>query len=496
LRLCKAYYTGRDGTNHKSKRWYVEFRDHRDKVHRVRAFEDKRASQAFADKLQQLVSCHISGAGPDPELTRWLEMLPNRILERFGRLGLLDANRVASTKPLRDHLDDYEKSLRDSGATAEYVQKTVNRVRAVLDGVAVTFLSELSASAVMGVLARMREKGRRKAGSDQKTESKGLGAKSSNHYLAAVKGFGNWLVKDRRATENPLAHLSGLNAKADRRHVRRALDLDELRRLLAAARSGPGRCEMDGESRHWLYRLALETGLRSNELRSLTRASFDSDATQPTVKIDAANAKNRKAATLPLRSETAAELRALLGAKLPTVPVFHMPRPEKVVMMMRGDLDAAGIPYADETGRVADFHSLRVTFATMLLRSGVDVRTAKELMRHATINMTADVYACTFRESLDNAVRKLPSLAGCGLEQLRATGTDENVLPECLPFSCAQPLNSVRDGATPTPMGGDPQPMKKTGTYDAPVGNAAHENAGCLQPALSPPRGFEPLSPA
>jgi len=163
--------------------------------------------------------------------------------------------------------------------------------------------------------------------------------------------------------------------------------------------------------------------------------------------------------------------------------------------MLRGDLKAAGIPYRDDTGRVADFHSLRVTFATMLLRSGVDVRTAKELMRHATINMTADVYACTLRGSLNEAVKRLPDLSTPRNEQLRATGTDENVLPECLPFSCAQPLNSVRDGATPTPMGDDPQPMKKTGTYDAPVGTNAHENAGCLQPAILPPRGVEPLSP-
>ncbi len=147
-------------------------------------------------------------------------------------------------------------------------------------------------------------------------------------------------------------------------------------------------------------------------------------------------------------------------------------------------------------GRVADFHSLRVTFATLLLQSGVDLRTAKELMRHATVNMTADVYACTFRESMENAVGRMPSFSGCEVEQLRATGTDENVLPECLPFSCARPLNGMRGGATRGPIDDDPQPMKKTGTYDAPVGTNAHENPGRFRPAISPPRGFEPLSPA
>ena len=496
MRLCKVHFTDRDGTRKRSRRWYVEFRDHRDRVPRVAAFEDKRASQAFADRLQQLVSCRIAGAGSDPELTRWLETLPRRILQRFGTLGLLDTNRVASTKPLREHLDDYERALKDSGATAAYVQKTVNRIRKVLDGISVTFLTELSATAVAGCLAGLREKGRLEPGSEGQSKHRGLSAKSSNHYLAAMKGFYGWLVKERRATENPLSHLSSLNAKADRRHVRRALEVDELRRLLAAARSGPVRCEMDGESRYWLYRLGAESGLRSNELRSLTRASFDLDATRPTVTIDAAHAKNGKAATLPLRPDTASELRAFLGNKLPTTAVFKMPRPEKVVIALRGDLDAAGIPYADATGRVADFHSLRVTFATLLLQSGVDLRTAKELMRHATVNMTADVYACTFRESMENAVGRMPSFSGCEVEQLRATGTDENVLPECLPFSCARPLNGVRGGATPTPMDADSEPTKKTGTYDAPVGIAAHESAGCSGPAISPPRGFEPLSPA
>ena len=124
-------------------------------------------------------------------------------------------------------------------------------------------------------------------------------------------------------------------------------------------------------------------------------------------------------------------------------------------------LKAAGIPYRDDVGRVADFYALRVTFATMLLRSGVDVR-------HATINMTADVYACALCGSLNEAVKRLPDLSTPQTEQLRATGSEN----------------------------ADLQPMKKTGTYDAPLRTSAHENAGCFQPAKLPPRGFEPLSPA
>jgi hypothetical protein len=50
MRLCKAYYTDRGETNRKSKRWYVEFRDHRDKVQRVRAFEGWR-SEVYVKKV-------------------------------------------------------------------------------------------------------------------------------------------------------------------------------------------------------------------------------------------------------------------------------------------------------------------------------------------------------------------------------------------------------------------------------------------------------------
>jgi len=100
------------------------------------------------------------------------------------------------------------------------------------------------------------------------------GAQTFNFYLAAFKQFCRWMVKDGRASESPVAYLDGLNVKTDRRHDRRALSADELRRLLAAAQGGPERYGMSGPERAMLYRLACQTGLRAAELASLTRASF------------------------------------------------------------------------------------------------------------------------------------------------------------------------------------------------------------------------------
>ncbi len=322
----------------------------------------------------------------------------------------------------------------------------------------------------------------------------GLSAKSSNHYLTAIKGFYNWLVVERRATESPIAHLSALNAKTDRRHGRRTLEVEELLRLLTVTRSGPKRFGMTGEQRYWLYRIAVETGLRSNELRGLTRANFDLDDPAPTVTIDAASAKNRETATIPLRPDTASELRAFLANKLPTANVFRMLRPENVVVMLRGDLEAANIPYTDETGRVVDFDALRSTLASPLLRAGVDVRTAKELMRHSTIGMTDDVYACTFRGSLAEAVKRLPDLTRPLTERVKATGTD-SVLPLCLPENRALTGNSMHGAAPEHDDPADAQPPAKTGTYDDSERAVTQGSARNNHLDKLPPRGLEPLSP-
>jgi integrase len=66
-----------------------------------------------------------------------------------------------------------------------------------------------------------------------------------------------------------------------------------------------------------LYRLAVETGLRAAELRSLTRSSFTLEGDEPCVTIAAAYAKNRRQDTLPLKPTTSAMLAKHLAGKMP-----------------------------------------------------------------------------------------------------------------------------------------------------------------------------------
>jgi len=83
------------------------------------------------------------------------------------------------------------------------------------------------------------------------------------------------MVRDGRASESPVAHLDGLNVRTDRRHDRRALTADEVRRLLtAAAAAGPVLFGMAGPARAILYRVAVETGLRAGELAKPDAGEF------------------------------------------------------------------------------------------------------------------------------------------------------------------------------------------------------------------------------
>lgn len=229
------------------------------------------------------------------------------------------------------------------------------------------------------------------------------------------------MVKDRRATFSPVSHMDILNVLTDRRYQRRALTEEELRKLIAAARDGRELFGKDkdgvicwrltGSDRAILYRLAVETGLRAGELRSLTPRSFDLGGDVATVTVLAAYSKHRRDDTLPLLQSTAAMLHEYFQERDPDQPVFLFPRREELARVIRVDLEAAGIPVRDAQDRVVDFHALRHTFITNLANGGVHPKTAQALARHSTITLTMDRYSHSKREDEARALSALPDLS-------------------------------------------------------------------------------------
>ncbi len=367
----------------------------------------------------------------------------------------MDIAKAAGALPLTDHINAWKAALLAKGNTAKHADMSASQMLTMSEACNLEQLSDISAEKVSQWLADQRGKRMSiKTNADSTGEpARSMSAQTSNHYLRAAKSFCHWAMKTGRATSNPLAFLQPVNAKADRRHDRRALTPDELRQLLNAARAGRYRFGMTGEARAMLYRLAAETGLRAGELRSLTAGAFALSGNEPSVTVRAGYTKNGQEATLPLRADTAAALREYLAGKTSKTIAFNMPSSDYTADMLKADLGAARkawldgaqspveraareqstfCSYRDDAGRCADFHALRHTFISYLAAGGVHPKTAQQLARHSSITLTMDRYTHVFRGDITGALDVLPGLDPVK-EVLRATGTTDTGREENIP---------------------------------------------------------------
>ena len=284
------------------------------------------------------------------------------------------------------------------------------------------------------------------------------------------------MIRNGRLSKNPLAHLEKIIVTdKDRRRVRMASEDGELERLLAATMAGEEHHGLSGPERALLYRLAIETGFRWSECRSLVKASFNLDGNPPAVTVASGRAKNRKERTNPISRELAADLRAHMALFLPTAGAFPGLRTARRMgaEMLRADLEAAGLPYRDECGQVRDFHSLRKTFGTRLSRAGVPLPVAQRLLDHSTPELTANFYTGVMPADKAEAVARLPAITGSAgdewsgkatsiLEGLEKTGTQggerliaggDTRVNECIGFfELSPPLVGGRLGGTANAM--------------------------------------------
>ncbi len=201
--IYKKTYTKRDPatgqrTKRKTRKWWVKYRDANGTVKRVPGRTDKAATLQLAAKLEREAELKRSGVH-DPYDEHW-------------------------KRTLHEHLDAYERFLRAKGNSEKHVQQITSRAKKVIKDCGFVFWSDVSPSQVQDFLARLKVNGR--------------SLQTLNFYLQAVKQFLNWMARDRRAPDNPLRVLSPFNVRRDRRHDRRALEEEELTRLVQAAEEG------------------------------------------------------------------------------------------------------------------------------------------------------------------------------------------------------------------------------------------------------------------
>lgn len=356
----------------KSKKWWGRYKDENGLERRVPLAVDKTAAQTMLNELVRKTERRAAG-----------------LIDRF------DEHRQ---RPIDVHLEEFQKHLRARRVGEEQVKLVVYRAERIIEACRVRILTDLSASRVQKFLADLRADGR--------------SIQTSNHYLRAIKQFSRWLVRDRRAAEDPLAFISMLNVATDRRHDRRPLTETEFAALIAATRSGKTMSRLTGPDRAMLYTVAAYTGLRASELASLTPESFRLVETPPTVTVLAGYSKHRRQDVLPLHPSLVESLRPWLVSKKPGTPVWPgaWARAKQAGKTLQRDLKIAGIPYIDDQGRYADFHALRHTFITNMIKSGINPKTAQSLARHSTIDLTMNVYTKLTISDHATAITALPAM--------------------------------------------------------------------------------------
>ena len=137
------------------------------------------------------------------------------------------------------------------------------------------------------------------------------------------------------------------------RRLRRVLSLDELARLLTAARDGRPFRGLSGEDRRIVHIVASYSGLRAAEISSLSAESFDLGSSPPTLTVLAGYPKHRREDVLPIHPYLLAELRGWLPQVKMRPRVFPGTWADRSGDMIQRDLAAAEIEYETHDG-VAD----------------------------------------------------------------------------------------------------------------------------------------------
>jgi integrase len=375
------------------------------------------------------------GATDKAVTERFARKLENDVLLR--REGLIDpaAERFASheRKPIREHLDDFIKTMEAARRHPKHVRSTRTYVERIITQARAERLSDLTPSSVTLALSRVAAK-------------EELSARAVNAHATAVKAFARWAWRDGRTRAYELATIGRLDEEADRRYIRRLLTDDELRKLIRATQTAPEWRGMSGGDRSWFYTLGAVTGFRRSELGALSPVDFALVGSTPVVRLGGEFTKNGKPAEQPIPPTLAAALQSWLARKAPGRPVFTLP--EKTGQMLHADLQRCGIEPVDDQGRVVDTHSLRHGYISALARAGVPVKVVQTLARHSDPKLTLGVYSHLSAFDLHGAIGHLPDLTGDDHEAdaLAATGTDG--------WTATQSATSSQDDE-PIPMEGN-----------------------------------------
>ncbi|MEX2148619.1 MAG: tyrosine recombinase XerC [Steroidobacteraceae bacterium] len=206
----------------------------------------------------------------------------------------------------------------------------------------------------------------------------GLGPRSVQRRLSALRGFFNYLIREGAIKSNPAAEIRA--PKAGKR-LPKTLDVDQVASLLSRPAS-----DLLQRRDHAMLELLYSSGLRLAELAGLDVT--DLDLADRTVRVLGKGAKTR---ILPVGKQAIAALRTWLADRA------GIARGGSALFIGQGGERLGARAIQKRIGRWATAaglgvplhpHLLRHSFATHLLESSRDLRGVQELLGHADISTT------------------------------------------------------------------------------------------------------------
>ena len=398
---------GKDSTGY----WYAAWNDEQGRRRtKCARTTDKRVAVRIANKFEADVALRRENV-IDPEV---------------------DAMGQESRRAIEAHLDDYETRMRAAGRTEKHVTGTLRHIRAIVEFAGFQAVGDINAEGVNRYAGMMSDVGR--------------SARTISAHLSSIKALTRWLAENQKLPRDPLMGVKKPNPKSDRRCERRILLPEEWPWLIQATLDGPERYEMESAERRLLYETAIQTGLRSAELRSLTRGNLVIDANAAMIVCKARSTKNSKDARQHVHRDLAVALKAHVACKAPSAPMFNLPHESKLAQMLRDDLDAARQAWlwtaldvpdtysqrvsstfladVNDQGERLDFHSLRHTCGAWMALVGEHPKTIQTVLRHSSITLSMDTYGHLFPGQAESAVNKLHATMVGPSVSLLATGTE------------------------------------------------------------------------
>lgn len=264
------------------------------------------------------------------------------------------------------------------------VPKDTPETEILIDDLDISFVRSISLSDVYSYLTYLNRE-------------KGLNEASRARKISAIRSFFKYLtVKTHQLSENPV---QDLDSPKIRKSLPRYLTLEESIQLLHSVRG------KNQERDYCILVLFLNCGLRISELVGLNISDLHGN----TIRI---LGKGNKERILYLNESCMDALESYLivrnGMTLIEPEALFVSNQRKrisksaVHLLVKNSLASAGL---DST--LYSSHKLRHTAATLMLQSGVDVRTLQEVLGHDHLN-TTQIYTHVSSENLADAAAMNP----------------------------------------------------------------------------------------